>query len=185
VAQPPANTVVLFGDQTEVNWVAPIGSQWTWVGQQPRVPTPGVNRKRYLFGAVDVHLGRLFWRLARRKRSREFCKFLRQLLREMPDQRIVVIVDNYTIHKTAAVAKVVEEAEGRLVLIFLPTYSPWLNSIELLWRHAIRAVLNNHFYPSLKAALRALCAALALLAQRPDSVLQLIGADTKYLQVLT
>mgnify|MGYP002154997228 CR=1 FL=1 len=175
----------MFADQTDVNWIPPIGSQWADIARQPRVPTPGVNQKRYVFGAADVHFGRVLWRVARRKRSREFCKFLRQLLREMPDERIVLIVDNYSIHKTAAVDKVVQEAEGRLTLVFLPTYSPWLNSIELLWRHAVRAVLNNHFYPSLKATLRAVWAAFTQLAQRPDLVLQVLGADTKHLQALT
>ena len=34
----------------------------------------------------------------------------------------------------------VRAAAGRLVLLYLPTYSPWLNPIEMLWRHFRREV---------------------------------------------
>jgi transposase len=35
----------------------------------------------------------------------------------------------------SSVDAVVRGTAGRLVLLYLPTYSPWLNPIEMLWRH--------------------------------------------------
>jgi transposase len=32
---------------------------------------------------------------------------------------------------------VLRAAAGRLVLLYLPTYSPWLNPIEMLWRRKV------------------------------------------------
>ena len=43
-------------------------------------------------------------------------------------------------HEDDEVEAVVRAAAGRLVLLYLPTYSPWLNPIEMLWRHFRREV---------------------------------------------
>ena len=32
---------------------------------------------------------------------------------------------------------------AQMVLLYLPTYSPWLNPIEMLWRHFRREVTHN------------------------------------------
>jgi hypothetical protein len=53
------------------------------------------------------------------------------------------------------VEAVVRGAAGRLVLLYLPTYSPWLNPIEMLWRHFRREVTHNELYPTVNALLTA------------------------------
>jgi transposase len=39
------------------------------------------------------------------------------------------------------------------VLLYLPTYSPWLNPIEMLWRHFRREVTHCELFASMKALL--------------------------------
>ena len=46
-------------------------------------------------------------------------------------------------------------AAGRLILLYLPTYSPWLNPIEMLWRHFRREVTHCELFPTVKALLQA------------------------------
>ena len=46
-------------------------------------------------------------------------------------------------------------AAGRLVLLYLPTYSPWLNPIEMLLRHFRREVTHCELFESVKALLAA------------------------------
>ena len=48
--------------------------------------------------------------------------------------------DNSNTHEDEEVEVVVRGAAGRLVLLYLPTWSPWLNPIEMLWRHFRREV---------------------------------------------
>jgi transposase len=43
--------------------------------------------------------------------------------------------DNASSHENDEVEAVVQAAIGQLVLLSLPTYSPWLNPLEMLWRH--------------------------------------------------
>jgi transposase len=38
-------------------------------------------------------------------------------------------------HENEKIDPMLWAAAGRLALLYLPTYSPWLNSIEMLWRH--------------------------------------------------
>ena len=50
-------------------------------------------------------------------------------------QPTVVVLDNASTHRSAALsARLAEWAEKGLLLFFLPTYSPELNRIEILWR---------------------------------------------------
>jgi putative transposase len=48
------------------------------------------------------------------------------------------------------VEAVVRAAAGRLVLLYLPTYSPWLNPIEMLWRHFRREVTHCELHATVK-----------------------------------
>jgi len=41
------------------------------------------------------------------------------------------------------------------VLLYLPTYSPWLNPIEMLWRHFRREVTHCELFESVKALIAA------------------------------
>jgi transposase len=62
------------------------------------------------------------------------------------------------------------------VLLYLPTYSPWLNPIEMLWRHFRREVTHCELFESLDALLKAAHAFFDRYNQRTERVLSIIGA---------
>ena len=168
---PPEQWSLLFEDETDIHWLPLIASSWTRKGVQVHVPTPGNNDKRYCFGAVDYHTGESFFRLSRKKDSKAFVAFLRQMTK-----KIILVLDNYSVHKTQAVRDFVKEHAARLRLVFLPTYSPWLNPIELFWRHLKKQVLANRLFHSLAAELRELWRCLNNIAADCQHVRRLIGA---------
>ncbi|MOA58863.1 hypothetical protein D3C78_1833470 [compost metagenome] len=52
-----------------------------------------------------------------------------------PEAFAIVVLDNASIHRSALFrSKELEWREQRLYVVFLPTYSPELNLIEILWR---------------------------------------------------
>ncbi|HEY5534996.1 MAG TPA: transposase [Ignavibacteria bacterium] len=54
---------------------------------------------------------------------------------EQINKKTVVILDNSPIHKSKKfIAKMQEWKEKDVLIFFLPTYSPELNLIEILWR---------------------------------------------------
>ncbi len=68
---------------------------------------------------------------------------LEALLAKHPTGTVYVAWDNASTHEDDEVEAVVRAAAGRLVLLYLPTYSPWLNPIEMLWRHFRREVTRT------------------------------------------
>ena len=70
----------------------------------------------------------------------------------------------------------VRAACGRLILLYLPTYAPWLNPIEMLWRHFRREVTHCELFETVKALLEAAQAFFDRYAMMPQQVLSIIGA---------
>jgi putative transposase len=62
-----------------------------------------------------------------------FIAFLTFLLRVLPDEKLVVFVDNHQMHKTPEVKAFVLEHQERLGLEYVPTYAPECNPVEWLW----------------------------------------------------
>jgi len=94
------------------------------------IPTPRQPEKRYGIGAINYHTGETVVLFERRKRRREIAKLLEALVAKHPTGTIYVAWDNADTHQDDEVEAVVRAAAGRLVLLYLPTYSPWLNPIE-------------------------------------------------------
>ncbi len=67
-------------------------------------------------------------------------------------------------------------AAGRLVLLYLPTYSPWLNPIEMLWRQFRREVTHCELFATIEALIEATKAFFDGYNKRPDGVRSIIGA---------
>jgi putative transposase len=74
---------------------------------------------------------------------------------------------------------VVRGAAGQLILLYLPTYSPWLNPIEMLWRHFRREVTHCELFTSVKQLIDASYAFFKRFNQTPDKTLSIIGAISK------
>jgi transposase len=68
------------------------------------------------------------------QRRSDIAVFLRALLAKHARGTIYLAWDNTYTHCDGEVDVILKEANGRLVLLYLPTYSPWLNPIEMLWR---------------------------------------------------
>jgi transposase len=153
-----------------------LRAMWSPVGQQVMIPTPKQPEKRYGLGAVNYHTGETVVIFRRRKRRREVAELLQALLDQHPDEIIYVAWDNASTHEDDEVEAVVRAACGQLVLLYLPTYAPWLNPIEMLWRHFRREVTHCELYVSVKALLQAAQDFFDRYNNMPQCVLSIIGA---------
>ena len=115
-----------------ISWLPTLRALWSPKGQQVMVPTLGQPYRRYGLGAVNYHTGRTVVLFRRRKRRREVAELLQALVDQHPTGTIYVAWDNADTHEDDEVEAVVRGAAGRLVLLYLPTYSPWPNPIEML-----------------------------------------------------
>jgi len=124
IATAGRHTEVFFLDEADIDLNPRIGFQWTRRGQQPAIPTPGKNRKAYLAGALHAHTGRLVWRGGERKNTALFIDLLEHLRRRYRGaKRIVLILDNYIIHKNRAARRWLAK-NPKFALLFQPVYYP-------------------------------------------------------------
>jgi transposase len=149
---------------------------WSPKGQQVMIPTPRQPYKRYGIGGVNYHTGETVVIVRRRKRRPEIAEFLQLLLQKHPHETIYVAWDNANTHEDDEVEAVVRGAAGRLVLMYLPTYSPWLNPIEMLWRHYRREVTHCELFKSVKALVEATLDFFNRYNRTPEKVLSIVGA---------
>ncbi len=112
----------------------------------------------------------------RRKRRKEIAELLEALLEKHPDETIYVTWDNANTHQDDEVEAIVRGAAGRLILLYLPTYSPWLNPIEMLWRYFRREVTHCELFENIKALIAASYAFFEQCNHQPEKVLSAIGA---------
>src|SRR6202789_3057520 len=84
-----------------------------------------------LYAALDTATGRVHGKTAARHTSRDFVGFLKEVVALCPpDRQIHIILDNLSAHKTALVREFLEQ-NPHVRFHFTPTYSSWLNQVEL------------------------------------------------------
>jgi transposase len=159
-----------------VSWHPTLRAMWSPVGRQVMIPTPAQPVRRYGLGAVNWHTGETVVITRPRKRRREVAELLEALLAKHPRETVYVAWDNASTHEEDEVEAVLRGAAGRLVLLYLPTYSPWLNPIEMLWRHYRREVTHCELFATIDALLEATATFFARYNRTPERVRSIIGA---------
>jgi transposase len=104
------------------------------------------NGTTTLFAALDIATGRVMTTCTKRHRHQEFLAFLRQIDASVPKKLDVhLVVDNYATHKHPSVRRWLA-ARPRFHIHFTPTYSSWLNQVEI-WFNIItqRAIRRGTF----------------------------------------
>lgn len=101
-----------------------------------------------LYAAFEVRSGTVLGRTAERHTSAEFVAFLTELVAHQPHgQELHVILDNLSAHKTKQVAAFLHD-HPTVRLHFTPTYSSWLNQVELWFAKIERDVIARGIFTS-------------------------------------
>lgn len=147
---------VLYADESRVALLPLVRALWHWVGQQVRIPTPGTNKTRSLFGALNIRTGQWTYLVRETMHKEDFIAFLDHLLMVYTTGTIILIVDNYSSHTAHAVREWLgEPAHTRLQLHYLPKYCSHLNPVERLWLRMKDKVAANRLHGSIKHVLEA------------------------------
>jgi len=105
---------------------------------------------------LDVKTGKIQGKTAARHTSAEFVDFLDQVVSGCKPQReIHIILDNLSAHKTAKVQQFLER-HSNVKLHFTPTYSSWLNQVEIWFARLEREVIARGIFTSVKDLARKL-----------------------------
>jgi len=147
---PPAHSVVLCID--EKSHIQALDRT------QPTLPLSPGQRERQsfeylrrgtlsLYAALEVSSGRVRGKCVPRHNTMEFVRFLEQATRGYRRREIHVIADNLSAHKTPEVQAWLAR-HPRVHLHYTPTYSSWLNQVELWFSKLERDCIARGIFPS-------------------------------------
>ena len=115
------------------------------------------NGTAALYAAFNTLTGKVIGKVTDKTNGKEFLSFLKLLNRRVrAGQKLHIILDNLSAHKTPAVREWLE-ANPRIHLHFTPTSSSWLNAVEGWFAQLERRALYRGVFssvPELKAELR-------------------------------
>ncbi len=117
-----------------------------------RAERHGFEYKRHgtlsLYAAFNTKTGEVLGKTASRHTSAEFVAFLTDIVANQPKRKeIHVIADNLSAHKTPKVEEFLGE-HSNVHLHFTPTYSSWLNQVELWFAKIERDVIARGVFTS-------------------------------------
>jgi len=137
-------------DETTVSLHPPLHRCWMRRGQRKHIPAPGTPRYHHVFGALNWRTQQVDWITAPRKNTDSFIAFLEHLLTVCyPTQRLILVLDNASYHKSHAALAALSLFEDRLQVIWLPKYCPYLNPIERFWLQLKNQASANQLHTDL------------------------------------
>ena len=136
---------------SSTRWAMPAGPDpaCDWTGRAPDAPpladrAKSPNRLWRIIGAMNALTGRVDFLDDYIVGRAKVIKFYEQLNRSYPEaERLLVVQDNWSIHRHDDVTAALTQWP-RIEPVWLPTYAPWLNPIEKLWRWLRQDVLKLH-----------------------------------------
>lgn len=142
----PERFVLLYQDELTVYRQPTQGWLWAHMGRcQPRMRYASKhNTSMRLVGFLNAVTGAVHCHDMKSVTGDR----LVELLRRVPDwypqaERIYVVWDNWQNHRLPKVCRALERLP-RIEVLPLPTYSPWLNPIEKLWRWLYQTTIHAH-----------------------------------------
>jgi putative transposase len=103
-----------------------------------------------LFAALNIETGAVISQCRQRHRHAEYLDFLRQIDKAVPETLDVhIVVDNYSTHKHAKIKHWIA-ARPRFHVHFTPTYSSWLNQVEIWFNRITQQAIRRGTFSSVK-----------------------------------
>ncbi len=156
----PGRIVFLYEDEMTYYRRPPVANAYAPVGGpgQPAKQGHGRNTKRRIIGCLDFLTGKLFtWQRAHADAA-TLIRYYRAVAAAYPAaERISIAQDNWPVPFLPAVEAALADTPIRLLR--LPTYAPWTNPIEKVWRWLYQDGLHQHDFqdrwPELQATVEA------------------------------
>ena len=103
-----------------------------------------------LFAALDIATGQILAQCKKRHRHQEFLRFLKHIDANVPeDLDIHLVVDNYSTHKHTKVKRWLA-VHPRYQVHYTPTYSSWLNQVEIWFNIITQQAIRRGTFSSVK-----------------------------------
>lgn len=124
---------LFYGDQSSFSMNPNVPYGWQEIGNSIKI-VPSKDTPINIFGLLSRQGQLEAYECKGSMNSAVLIAFIDDFLQSRT-QRTAIVLDNAPIHKSAEFAEAMKRWEEQdLYIFFLPTYSPHLNIIEMLWR---------------------------------------------------
>jgi putative transposase len=137
------NTVVGFLDECSPQTTANTQRLWSFE-KKPIIKNTSKIRAN-TFGIYSPN-GNSILTFKSHSKKEDICEVLSEFIDANPNKRIILILDNFSSHRSKLVREFAND--HNIILVFLPPYSPDLNPIEQVWR-AIKREISKIFVQDL------------------------------------
>jgi putative transposase len=96
-----------------------------------------------LLAGIDLTSGRVYYKIFEKPKSCDFIEYLKGLVSIFPEEEIVIILDNHTIHTSYETRKYLKTVPEKFKFVFTPKHASWLNIIESFFSKMARSVLRG------------------------------------------
>ena len=147
---PPENALVICVDEkTQIQALDRSQPELPLRPGNPRRQTATYKRNGTvsLIAALAVHSGEVTADTIESNNAENFLKFLKKLDRKYRNKQLHIIVDNLTVHKHKDVKEWID-GKRKIHLHFTPTYSSWLNQIEIWFNILTKDVVKGGIWSS-------------------------------------
>lgn len=147
---PPENALVICVDEkTQIQALDRTQPELPLRQGLPRRQTATYKRNGTvsLIAALSVHTGEITAKTIKSNNAKNFLKFLKTLDRKYRNKKLHIIVDNLSSHKHKDV-KAWLEGKRKIQLHYTPTYSSWLNQIEIWFNILTKDVVKGGIWQS-------------------------------------
>lgn len=139
----PHRVRLLYADECSLHRQPSLGPVWWPVPDEPTTPlSTGKDRTARYAGALDTQTGQVTWITRTKMTVPSICAFLTRIRQTYPGMHLVVAWDNWLVHRHPRVLQAAQDL--RIHVLWLPTYAPWTNPIEKLWRWLRQTIVHAH-----------------------------------------
>ena len=131
------------GVHPQHNSIASYG--WIKKGKTKQLKTNNGRKRTNINGALNLATKQVFYVEDERINSQTMVALLLIILQNQKEGKIYIILDNARYYHSEVVKDFLKNNQ-RIILKFMPPYSPNLNTIERLWRILKKKVVYNKFY---------------------------------------
>ena len=136
--------MLYFQDESGISLTPVLGRTWAKKGKTPKIKVTGKRGGFCVTSAVSP-AGKMVFRIEKKKvNADKHIEFLKKIMKQHPNRKIIVVEDNAPVHKAKKVDKFVEENKKRLAIYRLPSYAPELNPTEHVWAYLKAHELKTH-----------------------------------------
>ena len=145
----PEDEPIIFGDGVHPTMATKISYGWIRTGKDKLIKTTASRTRMNIFGSLNLEDMKLVSTSHETIDSVSMEVHFKELSKQYPDaKKIHLILDQGPYNTSKETKKHAEKY--KILLHYLPPYSPNLNPIERVWKIMNEYTRNNHFFESAK-----------------------------------